>query len=122
MPKQYNSSSEDAIFTLPTQITKESLENHLSSALSLTTDRGFMPYSSVTAFDDAFFKIYGELELLVKAGKSDLSYETAMSLCKTLSEVETDDDMFPVYEIEELCKLVDPDMKHPELWELKEIY
>ena len=104
------------------EITKELLEQELYQAIATTADDDFMSYSMVSVFDELFFPIHNKVKMLVDEGENDLAFEVVESLANMLAKVETDDDMFPTYEIELLCKLVDPEHEHSELWEIAEVW
>ena len=59
-------------------------------------------------FDEVFFKIIDKLEVLAHSEKRHNAIEAGREMVRSMKSIETDDDWFPRYEIERICKTVDP--------------
>ena len=55
-----------------------------------------------------FYKIIDKLEVLAHSEKQEDSLEAGREMVRIMKRIETDDDYLPLYEIELICKTVDP--------------
>ena len=117
-------------YLVPVYITKTSLIDELNTAINIYSDRGFVSYkeafkfdevffkiidkleilahSEAFKFDEVFFKIIDKLEILAHSEKRDEALEAGREMVRIMKSIETDDDYFPLYDIERICKTVDP--------------
>ena len=95
-------------YLVPVRITKQSLIDELEAAINIYSDRGFISYKDTLAFDDAFYKITDKLEVLVQSEKKNDAIAAGREMVRRMAHVETDDDYFPVYNIELICRIIDP--------------
>ena len=89
-------------------ITKKSLIDELNTAINIYSDRGFISYKEVFKFDEVFFKIIDKLEVLAHSEKRHNAIEAGREMVRVMKRIETDDDNFPLYDIELICRTVDP--------------
>lgn len=95
-------------YLMPVHITKQSLIDELEVAINIHGDRGFISYKATLAFDEAFYKIIDKLEVLYNSDKKEDALIAGRKMVQILAHTETDDDYFPRYNIELICKTVDP--------------
>lgn len=96
-------------YLVPVKISKEILLQELETALAVTTNRsGFLSYKNVAVFDEFFNKVLDKLQILEEALEGDKALEIGRAIAKKLREVEHDDDCFPVWNIQMICRIVDP--------------
>lgn len=95
-------------YLVPVYITKTSLIDELNTAINIYSDRGFISYKETFRFDEVFFKIIDKLEILAHSEKRDEALEAGREMVRIMKSIETDDDYFPLYDIELICKTVDP--------------
>lgn len=95
-------------YLMPVRITKQSLIDELEVAINIHGDGGFISYKDTLAFDEAFYKITDKLEVLSNSGKKEDALAAGRKMVQILAHTETDDDYFPRYNIEVICKIVDP--------------
>ena len=95
-------------YLVPVYITKTSLIDELNTAINIYSDRGFVSYKEAFKFDEVFFKIIDKLEILAHSEKRDEALEAGREMVRIMKSIETDDDYFPLYNIELICKVVDP--------------
>ena len=105
-------------YLVPVYITKESLIDELERALNIYGDRGFVSYKDTMKFDEALYKVTDKLEVLSHSEKRDDAIEAGKKMIHTLMQIETDDDYFPVYDIQLICKIIDPFGTDEELREI----
>jgi len=103
-------------YLVPVRITKDSLLGEFEKALALEGDNGFLRYDRVSAFDELFFPIVDKLKIIYDSRDRDYSKEIAKELIQRLTDIETDDDFFPFYEIKVICETVDPHGIDDEIW------
>ena len=72
------------------------------------SDRAFISYKEVLKFDEVFNKIIDKLEVLAHSEKRNDAIEAGREMVRIMKSIETDDDHFPLYDIELICKIVDP--------------
>ena len=75
---------------------------------NIYSDRGFISYKDTSKFDESFYKITHKLEILAHTKKRDDALEAGREMVRIIKEIETDDDYFPLYNIEEIRRIVDP--------------
>ena len=80
----------------------------LKTVINTCSDRGFVSYKQVPAFDRMFFETAKKLQVVSDAGDGDYARRIAVELLRQLKKLETDDDQFPWYEAECICRAVDP--------------
>lgn len=95
-------------YLMPVRITKQSLIDELEVAINIHGDRGFISYKDTLAFDEAFYKIIEKLEVFHNSDKKEDALAAGRKMVQILADTETDDDYFPRYNIEVICKTVDP--------------
>ena len=95
-------------YLVPVYITKESLIDELESVFNTYGDRGFVSYKDTMKFDEAFYKVTDKLKVLAHSEKRDDAINAGKQMIRMLLSVETDDDYFPVYDIQLICKIIDP--------------
>ena len=95
-------------YLVPVYITKTSLIDELKTAINIYSDNGFISYKETFKFDEVFFKIIDKLEILAHSEKRNNALEAGRDMVRIMKSIETDDDYFPLYEIELICKTVDP--------------
>ena len=95
-------------YLIPVYITKTSLIDELKTAINIYSDNGFISYKETFKFDQVFFKIIDKLEILAHSEKRDNALEAGRDMVRIMKSIETDDDYFPLYETELICKTVDP--------------
>ena len=95
-------------YLVPVYITKESLIDELERTLNIYGDRGFVSYKDTMKFDEAFNKVADKLEVLAHSEKRDDAIQTGKQMIRILLNIETDDDYFPVNNIQLICKIIDP--------------
>ena len=95
-------------YLVPVYITKTSLIDELKTAINIYGDIGFISYKETFRFDEVFFKIIDKLEILAHSEKRDEALEAGREMVRIMKSIETDDDYFPLYNIELICKIVDP--------------
>lgn len=95
-------------YLVPVYITKTSLIDELKTAINIYSDNGFISYKETFKFDEVFFKIIDKLEILAHSEKRDEALEAGREMVRIMKSIETDDDYFPLYDIELICKTVDP--------------
>ena len=59
-------------------------------------------------FDEAFYKITDKLDVLMHSEKREDAIAAGHKMIQMLANIDTDDDYFPVYNIELICKIIDP--------------
>lgn len=87
-------------YLVPVRITKQSLIDELEFAINIHSNRGFISYKDTLAFDDAFYKITDKLEVLIHSEKKNDAIAAGREMVRRMTHIETDDDYFPVYNIE----------------------
>ena len=95
-------------YLVPVYITKTSLIGELKTAINIYSDRGFISYKDTFKFSEVFYKIIDKLEVLAHSEKRDKALEAGRDMVRIMKSIETDDDYFPIYEIELICRTVDP--------------
>ena len=95
-------------YLVPMYITRDSLIAELEIAINIYGDRGFVSYKDTLKFDEAFYKITDKLEVLAHSEKRDDALAAGREMVRILTQIETDDDHFPLPDIELICKIVDP--------------
>ena len=95
-------------YLVPVYITRESLIEELERALNIYGDRGFISYKDTMKFDEAFYKVTNKLKVLANSEKRDDAIQAGKHMIRILLNVETDDDYFPIDEIQLICKIIDP--------------
>ena len=95
-------------YLVPVYITKESLTDEFQSVLNIYGDGGFVSYKDTMIFDEAFYKVTDKLKVLANSEKRADAIEAGKRILRILTHIETDDDYFPIYDIELVCKIVDP--------------
>ena len=95
-------------YLMPVYITKASLIDELNTAIDIYSDRGFISYNEVLKFDEVFYKIIDKLEVLAHSEKRNDAIEAGREMVRIMKSIETDDDQFPLYDIELICRTVDP--------------
>lgn len=95
-------------YLVPVYITKASLVDELNRAINIYSDRGFISYKDTSKFDESFYKITHKLEILAHTKKRENALEAGREMVRIIKEIETDDDYFPLYNIEEIRRIVDP--------------
>lgn len=95
-------------YLVPVYITKTSLIGELKTAINNYSDRGFISYKDTLKFSEVFYKIIDKLEVLAHSEKRDKALEAGRDMVRIMKSIETDDDYFPIYEIELICRTVDP--------------
>lgn len=95
-------------YLIPVHITKQSLINELDIAINIHGDRGFISYKDTMTFDEAFYKITDKLDVLMHSEKREDAIAAGRKMVQMLANIDTDDDYFPVYNIELICKIIDP--------------
>ena len=95
-------------YLVPVYITKTSLIDELNTAIDIYSDRGFISYNEVLKFDEVFYKIIDKLEVLAHSEKRNDAIEAGREMVRIMKSIETDDDHFPLYDIELICRTVDP--------------
>ena len=95
-------------YLMPVYITKTSLIDELNTAINIYSDRGFISYKEVLKFDEVFYKTIDKLEVLAHSEKRNDAIEAGREMVRIMKSIETDDDQFPLYDIELICKTVDP--------------
>lgn len=95
-------------YLVPVYITKTSLIGELKTAINSYSDRGFISYKDTLKFSEVFYKIIDKLEVLAHSEKRDKALEAGRDMVRIMKSIETDDDYFPIYEIERICRTVDP--------------
>ena len=105
-------------YLVPVHITRKSLIDELEAVLNIYGDRGFVSYKDMMEFEEAFYKITDKLEVLANSEKHDDALAAGRDMVRILSQIETDDDYFPIPDIELVCKIVDPFGIDEELTEL----
>ena len=59
-------------------------------------------------FDEAFYKVTNKLKVLAHSEKRDDAIQAGKQMIRILLNVDTDDDYFPIDEIQLICKIIDP--------------
>lgn len=95
-------------YLVPVYITKTSLIGELKTAINNYSDRGFISYKDTLKFSEVFYKIIDKLKVLAHSEKRDKALEAGRDMVRIMKSIETDDDYFPIYEIELICRTVDP--------------
>jgi hypothetical protein len=95
-------------YLVPVYITKTSLIGELKTAINIYSDRGFISYKDTLKFSEVFYKIIDKLEVLAHSEKRDKALEAGRDMVRIMKSIETDDDYLPIYEIELICRTVDP--------------
>lgn len=95
-------------YLVPVYITKASLIDELSRAVNIHSDSGFISYKDTAKFDETFYQIIQKLEILAHSRKRDDALDAGREMVRIIKEIETDDDYFPLYNIEAIRKIVDP--------------
>ena len=105
-------------YLMPVYITRETLIDELEVALNIYGDRGFVSYKDTMKFEEVFYKIADKLEVLSNSEKHDNAVAAGREMIRILTQVETDDDYFPIPDIQLVCKIVDPFGTDEEITEL----
>ena len=105
-------------YLMPVRITKQSLVDELETAIAIQGDRGFISYKDTRAFDEAFYLIIKKLKVLADSGKREDALAAARQMARVMMALETDDDFFPEYNMECICKAADPHGLDEELAEI----
>lgn len=92
-------------YLVPVEITKESLINRLQDAIT-AFGGGFVSYKDVSHFEDSFYEIKNLLEVFYASSHQEEAREAASEMLNLMMDLETDDDYFPVPEIEYLEKFL----------------
>ena len=87
---------------------RASLVDELNRAINIYGDRGFVSYKETFKFGEVFYKIIDKLEVLARSEKQNEALEAGRDMVRVLKDIETDDDYFPLYNIQLICKIVDP--------------
>jgi hypothetical protein len=95
-------------YLVPVYITKTSLIGELKTAINIYSDRGFISYKDTFKFSEVFYNIIDKLEVLAHSEKRDKALEAGRDMVRIMKSIETDDDYFPLYNIQLICKIVDP--------------
>ena len=109
-------------YLVPMYITRDSLIAELEIAINIYGDRGFVSYKDTLKFDEAFYKITDKLEVLANSEKRADALAAGREMVRILTQIETDDDYFPIPDIQLVCKIVDPFGTDDELSELCKKY
>lgn len=100
---------------MPTRIHEDTLSVELYVLLFALSEDYYctiISYKNVAAFDVLFQKLVDKLEFYHKTNQRAFKEAVANKLISLLKEVDTDDDMFPEYEIKMFRDAV------KELWEI----
>ncbi len=88
-------------YYLPVRITDEILLDDLERLIRSVSGRfDFISYKDMPAFHEGFSGIYDKLELYCKSNVPGIGKAAGLKLIHRLEELETDDDVFPEYQIE----------------------
>lgn len=94
-------------YWLPVRITDELLLEELDLLiLSASGSREFLSYKDMNVFDFGFEHLVEKLKLYCRNNPPGVGKVAGMKLIHRLEELETDDDMFPQYQIETIQKLI----------------
>ncbi len=87
-------------YYLPVRITDEVLLDELDELIKAVSGGfDFISYKDVTAFDAGFSGIYAKLKLYCESNVPGIGKAAGLKLIHRLKELETDDDVFPEYQI-----------------------
>ena len=95
-------------YLVPVYITKDSLIGEMNMVVNIYTDRKFLSYKNVLGFREAFDKVLDKLKVLADAGKRKEALAAGREMVRILTEIETDDDSFPISDMELISDIVDP--------------
>ena len=94
-------------YWLPVRITDELLLEELELLIfSASGNPEFISYKDMNAFDLGFDALYEKLKLYCRNNPPGVGKVAGMKLIHRLEKLETDDDMFPQYQIETIRDLV----------------
>lgn len=87
-------------YWLPVRITDELLLEELEQLIwSASGNREFISYKNMNAFDFGFGALYEKLKLYVSCNLPGVGKLAGMKLIHRLEELETDDELFPEYQV-----------------------
>ena len=94
-------------YWMPVRITEELLLEELELLIfSASGNREFISYKDMNAFDFGFGALYDKLKLYCNCNPLGIGKVAGMKLIHRLEELETDDDIFPQYQIETIRDLI----------------
>ncbi len=94
-------------YYLPVQITDDLLLEELEEVIvSAGGKYGFISYKDMNIFDIGFSGICDKLELYYRSNPPGIGKAAGLKLIRRLEEVETDDDIFPEYQIGVIRELI----------------
>lgn len=100
---------EDDMLLMPMKLNLETLTGELQELIALFSEKhrgSFIRERDVSSFDICFFKLMEKLELYYNAHPRGKGKLAGIEMIKLLNELDTDDDLFPEYEIECIQRII----------------
>ncbi len=116
---------EKDMYLMPVKLNDETLLKELEEMLGVFSrgkDGVFICHENVPAFSVYFNKLLEKLMILYKYNRGGVGKIVGMKMIRRLGKVETDDDMFPEYQIKQIRETISSDdwLNHPEMEQVEE--
>ena len=100
---------EEDMLLMPVKLNLETLTGELQELIDLFSEKhrgSFIRERNVSSFDVCFFKLMEKFQVFYNAHPRGKGKYVGIEMIKLLNELDTDDDLFPEYEIECIQRII----------------